>query len=490
MNSLPESFDESLLTAYLDGELSPTDAASVQAALAESPALQQMLLELTRVRELLARLKQSSPASERSYIHGPWNDDGVLLRPTTEKQSSWWNSPSPLANLAASLLIFLSFGMIAWWSFAPFRPIAMETESFSESARRPSVAPAAQPGNQASIDASVPGSASAPGAFDAPVPSAFIESATRETTAALSAQPESHSNKVSSDLTLAEKADSNSPSMLENRFVAFLNQQFSKKGLSPRVDEGDRELNAKRIDPGPVESGASGAFIPFPVEILSASSSTQPAVAPATPDESRRSRSQSVSSQSQQNDKASDISHFYVFQNRLPESNGKSSEASNGVIDGFARNLIQEFQTDGTRKQVAGANPGGRVPERFAPAFASEGRPYVLLLVSDSDWPAIVLKLRELGFPLEVDTAPRVTGFEAKWSRSETDEWTIQRFPSSPSDNLSQLLAKDETKQPAAGLAAPRSFGSKAQNLSESEANSKEIAFRRIVVLLQKEPPK
>lgn len=489
MNSLPESFDESLLTAYLDGELSPADADSVRVALAASPALQQTLVELTRVRELLAKLKQLSPTSERSYVHGPWND-GVLLPPTAEQQASWWNSPSPLANLAASLLILFSFGMIAWWSFAPFRPVAMETENSSEPARRSPAAPAAQPSNRNSIDASVPGSASATGAFDAPASSARIESTTRENTTALSAQPESESNRDSNELRLAEKADSNSPSMLENRFVAFLNQQLSTKGVSPRVDSGARELDAKTLEPGPVASGASGAFVPVPVEVLSSSSSTQPAVAPATPDESQGSRSQSVSSQPQQNGKTSDISHFYVFQNRLPESNDKSSESSNGLYDGFAENLARELQTDGTRKQVANANRGDRPPQRFAPAIESEERPYVLLLVPESDWPSIVLVLRELGFSLEVDASPRVTGFEAKWSQSETNEWTIQRLPSSPTENLAPLLAKDQHHQPAAGFGAPRSFGTEAQNRSESEATTKEIAFRRIVVLLQKEPPK
>ena len=496
MSSLPESFDESLLTAYLDGELSPTDAASVQATLAESPALQQTLVELTRVRELLARLKRSSPTSERSYVHGPWNDDRVLLPSTAEQQASWWNSPSPLANLAASLLILFSFGMIAWWSFAPFRPVAMETESPSGPARRSPAAPAAQPSNWDSIDASVPDSASATGGFAAPAPSARIESATRETAAARSAQPESQSNRGSSDLKLAEKADSNSPSMLENRFVAFLNQQFSTTGLSPGVGSEARELDAKKLEPGTVASGASGAFVPVPVEVLSASSATQPAVAPETPDASQQSRSQSIGSQSPQNDKGSDVVHFYVFQNRLPESNGKNSGASNSLIDGFARNLIRELQMDGTQKQAVDASRGDREPERIAQANASEGRPYVLLLVPESDWPKIALKLRELGFPLEVDAAPRVTGFEAKWSQSETNEqskaneWTIQSLPSGPSENLAPLLANDQQHQPAAGIAVLRSFGTEAQNRSESEATTKEIAFRRIVVLLQKEPPK
>ncbi|MDR3638718.1 MAG: zf-HC2 domain-containing protein [Isosphaeraceae bacterium] len=58
--------DESLLTAYLDGELSPSELLRVEAALRSDPSLAKRLSELARVRSLVAGLSHPLPPFDLS----------------------------------------------------------------------------------------------------------------------------------------------------------------------------------------------------------------------------------------------------------------------------------------------------------------------------------------------------------------------------------------------------------------------------------------
>ena len=72
MNEQKNPFDESLVSAYLDGELSDTERFDVEAAIQNSPSLQQLVRDLSTVRSIVAA---ACPAEKptRSFQSTEWN---------------------------------------------------------------------------------------------------------------------------------------------------------------------------------------------------------------------------------------------------------------------------------------------------------------------------------------------------------------------------------------------------------------------------------
>lgn len=103
-----EPFDESMLTAYLDDELSLDDRARVEAALRESPQLSQFLEELRLVRKLVCDAvrsevsKQSGTGSTTPSfaVRGPWQS---TPSPSTSVSVPQLTSVSPSAERSQSV---------------------------------------------------------------------------------------------------------------------------------------------------------------------------------------------------------------------------------------------------------------------------------------------------------------------------------------------------------------------------------------------------
>ncbi len=100
--SLP--LDESLLSAYLDGELTDSERELVEKELRSNPAWQSILNDLNRVRSILVSLPKPS---DRHSIVGPWQTTPVAPVPQTAATSNW--RIAPLLSLAA-LLAVVAFG--------------------------------------------------------------------------------------------------------------------------------------------------------------------------------------------------------------------------------------------------------------------------------------------------------------------------------------------------------------------------------------------
>jgi anti-sigma factor RsiW len=154
-------FDESLLSAYLDDELTSQERELVEQKLADSPTLQKLLAELSSVRALVRHLHANSP--ERSFSRGPWNSaeltdssstiDQDTAKTTTTVQLPKTTSESPiqwqrLASLAALLLVTLGIGGLLLSNFVRdsgatigFTPELDSTRTAPGRSVAPSVAP-------------------------------------------------------------------------------------------------------------------------------------------------------------------------------------------------------------------------------------------------------------------------------------------------------------------------------------------------------------
>jgi hypothetical protein len=125
-------FDESLLTAYLDNEVTESERQLVESELKRSASLRDLLQELREVRELVGGLPAES---FRPITSGPWGgsdtvqrsaiatripslDDGASLHPPSNR-TPWRVLFPALLSLAAILLItfslsFLRIGQSPW----------------------------------------------------------------------------------------------------------------------------------------------------------------------------------------------------------------------------------------------------------------------------------------------------------------------------------------------------------------------------------------
>ncbi len=104
----PTELDESLLTAYLDDELSHDERRLVEEQLKVNTEWKQLLSELEGVRALIRQMPK--PVLSRPIANGPWNNQASILQPKIERNiaspesTQSWLSIGQLV-LAASLLV-------------------------------------------------------------------------------------------------------------------------------------------------------------------------------------------------------------------------------------------------------------------------------------------------------------------------------------------------------------------------------------------------
>jgi hypothetical protein len=115
-----DSFDETLLSAYLDNELSQHERVAVEEQLKSSEEMRKLLDELQSIRSMVQQLHAQTP--KRSFEKGPWNESAsensgtspqaespAKVSLATVPHSTSWNVQR-LASLAALLVIGLGVG--------------------------------------------------------------------------------------------------------------------------------------------------------------------------------------------------------------------------------------------------------------------------------------------------------------------------------------------------------------------------------------------
>ena len=117
--------DETLLTAYLDGELTPRELQLVEEALRTDPSLAQRLSELARVRELVAGLPHPLPPFDLSATIVPQLSATPARLPLVPRLRAWRGSYWEVALCAAAVV--LATGSIGYLALlremhAPARP--------------------------------------------------------------------------------------------------------------------------------------------------------------------------------------------------------------------------------------------------------------------------------------------------------------------------------------------------------------------------------
>ncbi|MFN7841332.1 MAG: anti-sigma factor family protein [Pirellula sp.] len=121
MNEHNIPFDESLISAYLDGELSDQEKHEVESAIRNSPSTQKLVRDLSAVRSMVASTALNSDKLTRSLQHPEWSAPNSNDRVTpTEVSASTPSSQSGvetnrphisfgfLASLAAIVLILIT----------------------------------------------------------------------------------------------------------------------------------------------------------------------------------------------------------------------------------------------------------------------------------------------------------------------------------------------------------------------------------------------
>jgi negative regulator of sigma E activity len=111
--------DDSLLSAYIDGELGPDQQQSIESALVSDPQLAERFRHLTTVRDLLAGLSREEPVDVtrpvmnrirrhlrlRAILAAVW-----LATPATQQWQKWARTAS--LGMAATILIVLSISLV------------------------------------------------------------------------------------------------------------------------------------------------------------------------------------------------------------------------------------------------------------------------------------------------------------------------------------------------------------------------------------------
>lgn len=176
---IPPPIEDELLSAYLDGQVSPAERDAVEAALAADPAVRARAADLRATVALLRALPQ--PAPRRTFILTP--EQAASIRPV---RVPWVTRLFPaiaaVSAVAAVLCLALIAGDLATGGFStktsvtPARPITESvTDATSTAATLSSVAPAATTAPAAAaimpVTAASGSAASAPG-VSAPAPAA------------------------------------------------------------------------------------------------------------------------------------------------------------------------------------------------------------------------------------------------------------------------------------------------------------------------------
>lgn len=107
-------FDEVLLTAYLDDEVTDAEREFVEEHLRTSESSRKLLEELRSVRNLVMQLHQAQP--NRSFQSGPWNAspwNGDSVKVVLNESSRRWSWPyQKLASVAALIAIAICISML------------------------------------------------------------------------------------------------------------------------------------------------------------------------------------------------------------------------------------------------------------------------------------------------------------------------------------------------------------------------------------------
>lgn len=118
-----ESFDESMLTAYLDDELSSEERKRVEFELSRSESAREMLRDLRSIRELVKQVRYCD--SSKLCVNGPWNDSTRNCEESSKvsinnsianlaTRSNWWARNQTLLSIAAAIAILLTVGSLIW----------------------------------------------------------------------------------------------------------------------------------------------------------------------------------------------------------------------------------------------------------------------------------------------------------------------------------------------------------------------------------------
>jgi hypothetical protein len=147
MNHSNEPFDESLLSAYLDNELSDAERLLVETKLASDASVRKLLSELASIRTWVA--ETSRETTTVTNWNGPWNAANLdssglhtsLPKPVPapmqhlSQHAPWmWTNARWVASLAALILVLLTTGYL--WNGRGFdrqNRISKSTESHAES---------------------------------------------------------------------------------------------------------------------------------------------------------------------------------------------------------------------------------------------------------------------------------------------------------------------------------------------------------------------
>ena len=113
---LNPEFDEVLLTAYLDDEVTDEERALVERQLRTSESSRKVLEELRSVRNLVVQLHMTQP--NRSFQQGPWNEKDETVASSklvlSDHRSGWNKSFQRLASLAALIAIAACLSVLMW----------------------------------------------------------------------------------------------------------------------------------------------------------------------------------------------------------------------------------------------------------------------------------------------------------------------------------------------------------------------------------------
>ena len=108
-------FDEVLLTAYLDNEVTGAEREAVEEQLRTSASSRKLLEELRSVRNLVMQLHQSQPS--RSFQSGPWNETAMASESAkvvlNESHATWNSLTRRLASIAALIAIAVCGSLLA-----------------------------------------------------------------------------------------------------------------------------------------------------------------------------------------------------------------------------------------------------------------------------------------------------------------------------------------------------------------------------------------
>ena len=236
-SSTDEPFDETMLSAYLDQELEPSERLKVERELDNSPELRTLFAELSQIRNLVATCNIPL-ASEPKAISGPWDSSTAttIVSPATleSSHSAWTKNWTRLASLAAAIALLMGLGSIVILSTSTGRWISSRSTN-EKVAKRASNPPATQSAPAPSAPAPFPSDPS----VLLPPPSARTSSAERS--------PEDIAPVAGSVTTDAADVAANAPrssaestrESLASRFIQYVSNDVYSDAKKRQLKKGN-----------------------------------------------------------------------------------------------------------------------------------------------------------------------------------------------------------------------------------------------------------